>query len=143
MATAAALGAAGPAHADYVDSVLAQLRAQGYRQISVSNTLLGRSRVFAKGKGGTREIIMNPRTGEILRDLWTSADGSSGPAIVGSQDDKRDDDDKGSDDRDSDDRDSDDRDSDDRDSDNDSDDDDDSGDDSDDDNDDGDSGSDD
>ena len=44
---------------------------------------------------------MNPRTGEILRDLWSSAQGSSGPSIVGSdaddpddgQDDDSDDDD--------------------------------------------------
>jgi hypothetical protein len=95
-----------------VNSVRDQLRQQGYRQISVSSTMLGRTRIVAKSKTGTREIIMNPRTGEILRDLWSSAQGSSGPSIVGSdaddpddgQDDARDDDgdDDSDDDRDDD-----------------------------------------
>jgi hypothetical protein len=112
MTSAAAASVAFPAHADYVNSVRDQLRQQGYRQISVSSTMLGRTRIVAKSKTGTREIIMNPRTGEILRDLWSSAQGSSGPSIVGSdaddpddgQDDARDDDgdDDSEDDRDDD-----------------------------------------
>ena len=112
MTSAAAASVAFPAHADYVSSVREQLRRQGYRQISVSSTMLGRTRIVAKSKTGTREIIMNPRTGEILRDLWSSAQGSSGPSIVGSdaddpddgQDDARDDDgdDDSEDDRDDD-----------------------------------------
>ena len=108
MTSAAGASVAFPAYADYVNSVRDQLRQQGYRQISVSSTMLGRTRIVAKSKTGTREIIMNPRTGEILRDLWSSAQGSSGPSIVGSdaddpddgQDDARDDD--GDDDRDDD-----------------------------------------
>ena len=108
MTAAAGASVAFPAYADYVNSVRDQLRQQGYRQISVSSTMLGRTRIVAKSKTGTREIIMNPRTGEILRDLWSSAQGSSGPSIVGSdaddpddgQDDARDDD--GDDDRDDD-----------------------------------------
>jgi hypothetical protein len=112
MTSAAGASVAFPAHADYVNSVRDQLRQQGYRQISVSSTMLGRTRIVAKSKTGTREIIMNPRTGEILRDLWSSAQGSSGPSIVGSdaddpddgQDDARDDDgdDDSDDDRDDD-----------------------------------------
>jgi hypothetical protein len=112
LTSAAAASVAFPAHADYVNSVRDQLRQQGYRQISVSSTMLGRTRIVAKSKTGTREIIMNPRTGEILRDLWSSAQGSSGPSIVGSdaddpddgQDDARDDDgdDDSDDDRDDD-----------------------------------------
>jgi hypothetical protein len=112
MTSAAGASVAFPAYADYVNSVRDQLRQQGYRQISVSSTMLGRTRIVAKSKTGTREIIMNPRTGEILRDLWSSAQGSSGPSIVGSdaddpddgQDDARDDDgdDDGDDDRDDD-----------------------------------------
>ena len=96
LTSAAAASVAFPAHADYVNSVRDQLSQQGYRQISVSSTLLGRTRIVAKSKSGTREIIMNPRTGEILRDLWSSAQGGSGPSIVGNdtddQDDDRDDD---------------------------------------------------
>lgn len=79
-----ALGVAGPALADYVDSVRNQLIEQGYRSISVSTTLLGRSKIVAQGKSGVREIILNPRTGEILRDQWTSAQTGAGPSIVGS-----------------------------------------------------------
>lgn len=85
-ASFAAVLAASPAQADYVDSVRTQLQEQGFRKISVSSTLLGRSRIVAKSKTGTREIIMNPRTGEILRDLWSSAQGGTGPSIVGSDD---------------------------------------------------------
>ena len=91
MTSAAGASVAFPAYADYVNSVRDQLRQQGYRQISVSSTMLGRTRIVAKSKTGTREIIMNPRTGEILRDLWSSAQGSSGPSIVGSDADDPDD----------------------------------------------------
>lgn len=58
-----------------------QLRAQGYRDIRISRTWLGRTRILAIGKGGQREIIVNPRTGEILRDLW-QATGPGGAAIL-------------------------------------------------------------
>jgi hypothetical protein len=61
----------------FTDSVLDQLRNQGFDRISVKRTLLGRTQIIAQGKGGHREIILNPRTGEILRDLWISGtDGS-------------------------------------------------------------------
>ena len=86
-----ALGVAGPVQADYVDNVRNQLIEQGYRSISVSSTLLGRSKIVAQGKSGVREIILNPRTGEILRDQWTSAQTSAGPSIVGSGDEDSDD----------------------------------------------------
>ncbi|WP_227751686.1 hypothetical protein [Tabrizicola oligotrophica] len=98
VATAALL-AASPAHADFVDDVREQLQQQGYQQISVSSTLLGRSKIVAYGKKGMREIIMNPRTGEILRDQWTSAEGAILPSIVGDDDEDDDsDDDDGDDD---------------------------------------------
>lgn len=81
----AALAAAHPALADgYSDQVARQLRKQGFTRISVQRTLLGRSRIVASGAKGRREIILNPRTGEILRDLWTPAKGGSndGRALV-------------------------------------------------------------
>lgn len=126
------LGVAGltfglPAFAQsFTDSVVSQLRNQGFGQISVERTLLGRTRVVAVGNGGQREIILNPRTGEILRDLWITGSGGSGAAAGGGLID--DDSGKGRDrGRDGDDRDDDDRDDDSNDdSDNDSDDDDDS-----------------
>lgn len=95
LTSAAVLGWAGPAHADFVDQVRQQLTNQGYRRISVTTTLLGRSQLIATGKNGRREIIMNPRTGEILRDVWIAASGSSGPSIGGSEHNDDGDDDSG------------------------------------------------
>lgn len=54
--------------------IVRSLRAQGYDRIRVAKTWLGRRRVVASGAAGRREIIFNPRTGEILRDLWSDPD---------------------------------------------------------------------
>lgn len=54
----------------FADSVVGQLRAQGFDHVAVERTMLGRVRIRADHADGTREIILNPRTGEILRDLW-------------------------------------------------------------------------
>ena len=79
MAMAGGLMLAMPAHAaNFADQVARQLRNQGYREVVVATTLLGRARITGTRHGGTREIILNPKTGEILRDLWVAADGSSG-----------------------------------------------------------------
>jgi hypothetical protein len=82
LGIAAGLVLAGPALAarDYVADIVRALKAQGYRDIDVSRTLLGRTRITAKGKRSTREIIVNPATGEILRDLRT---GSGADDILG------------------------------------------------------------
>ncbi|MBK5934994.1 hypothetical protein C8N32_10624 [Rhodovulum imhoffii] len=56
------------------DRIVAQLRQQGFTEILVTSTLLGRTRVVARGPGERREIIFNERTGEILRDLWQFSD---------------------------------------------------------------------
>ena len=70
----------------FSDEVISQLVTQGYSNIVMETTWLGRVRILADLSGGRREIILNPRTGEILRDLWTAADGSAGPiAIVNGQ----------------------------------------------------------
>ncbi|WP_343081562.1 hypothetical protein [Ostreiculturibacter nitratireducens] len=53
-----------------VDSVVTQLREQGYTSITIGRTLLGRTRIVALSDRYRREIIINPRTGEILRDFW-------------------------------------------------------------------------
>lgn len=69
----AAVLAASPALADsYSDAIVRQLSRQGFAKISIERTLLGRVRILATGSEGRREIIVNPRTGEILRDLWTA-----------------------------------------------------------------------
>ncbi|WP_174867707.1 hypothetical protein [Ruegeria sp. HKCCD8929] len=56
------------------DSIVRQLHDQGFDRISVSRTFLGRSRIKASGRAIEREIIVNPATGEILRDYWVRRD---------------------------------------------------------------------
>ncbi|MCG7493322.1 hypothetical protein [Thalassobius sp. Cn5-15] len=53
-----------------VDHVTQQLIDQGYDRVEVSRTFLGRIRIEATGKGAEREVIVNPRTGQVLRDHW-------------------------------------------------------------------------
>ena len=85
----------GPALAqDVVAGIVRQLEQRGYRDIAVSRTWLGRVRILAQGPRGLREIIFNPATGEILRDL-TTRDGRTGAAggdLLGGDDDGKDDD---------------------------------------------------
>jgi uncharacterized membrane protein YgcG len=88
---------------DYVASIIDQLKNQGFRSVVQERTLLGRVRIIAARKDGRREIIVNPRTGEILRDLWTPASGAAGTVQIiedkpgksgsGSDDDEDDDED--------------------------------------------------
>lgn len=81
LTMAGGLVAALPAFASgFSDKVVRQLRRQGYRDIVVARTLLGRTRITATRGGGLREVVLNPKTGEILRDLWIAADGRSGGA---------------------------------------------------------------
>ena len=53
-----------------VDRILRDLKKLGYDNISVESTWLRRTRIFAQNDEAQREIILNPNTGEILRDLW-------------------------------------------------------------------------
>lgn len=73
-----ALFCAPPAYAqNYEEIVLAQLQSQGFGQITIERTLLGRVRIFAVQNGRLREIVLNPRTGEVLRDVKLSRDASA------------------------------------------------------------------
>ena len=108
--------------------VIQRLQRDGYRNIRVSRTFLGRIRIVARGVPGEREIILNPSTGAILRDVLRqsgsddrsrdndhqSNSDASGPddgdddqgsdgGQDGPDDDDDDDDDSGSDDNDDDD----------------------------------------
>jgi hypothetical protein len=68
-AAAAFLGA-GPAFArDVTGDVVDQLLRLGYGKVSVSRTILGRVRITAVRGNIQREIVLDPRSGEILRDL--------------------------------------------------------------------------
>ena len=53
-----------------VERIVAELRRQGYTEFRVRRTLLGRVLIDAEGPGKEREIVLNPNTGEILRDIW-------------------------------------------------------------------------
>jgi hypothetical protein len=63
---------------DLPDAFVAQLKEQGFAIVLVENTWLGRIRVLAQTDQGTREIILNPTTGEVLRDLWTPKQNAKG-----------------------------------------------------------------
>lgn len=54
--------------------LVAQLTEQGFSKIQIGRTFLGRVRLFATSANQSREIIFNPRTGEILRDYWDNLD---------------------------------------------------------------------
>jgi hypothetical protein len=49
--------------------LIEELKAEGFRYIEVKRTFLGRARIIAISAFETREIILNPTTGEVLRDL--------------------------------------------------------------------------
>ena len=79
---------------DYASGIVDQLRRQGFQSVLQERTLLGRVRITATRSDGRREIIINPRTGEILRDLWMPGiGGTAGPEIIEDGYDRPDDDD--------------------------------------------------
>ena len=74
----ATISVANGAHAGTLtDAIEQQLRAQGFNKVSVSTTMLGRTRIDAISPTQTREIVVNPRTGEILRDYWADTKGTT------------------------------------------------------------------
>ncbi len=80
----ASLCLAAPVFADRrVDAITRQLADQGFGEIKVSRTFLGRVRVEALREGREREIIFNPRTGEILRDYWDVDSEGNGGWLLG------------------------------------------------------------
>jgi hypothetical protein len=58
-----------------VAQVLRALRSQGYHEIWFERTLLNRVRITAETQDSSREIVIDPRTGEILRDLSRTLNG--------------------------------------------------------------------
>ena len=59
------------------DKVVRHLQAQGFENIEVRRTWLGRVRITGENQSQEREIILNPATGEILRDYWEEREGAS------------------------------------------------------------------
>lgn len=70
LAAAAVLALSGAAvqALEVEENIVAQLRGQGYTFVQVTRTWLGRIRIDAKQGDVRREIVINPNTGEILRD---------------------------------------------------------------------------
>ena len=84
-------GFAAPAvAATAADQIVTQLREQGFTDIDVEQTWLGRTRIVAERKDTSREIILNPGTGEILRDLWLQKGGKGAPKVKIGRDDDND-----------------------------------------------------
>lgn len=68
VVVAGLLGA--PTHAAVTqERIIAELREEGYTRIEIRRTLLGRTRITATSPVYDREIILNPATGVIMRDL--------------------------------------------------------------------------
>ncbi len=90
------------------DAIVSQLQSQGFTDMEISRTLLGRTRIAARRGSTYREIVFNVATGEILRDYWEDRDRSGtrsvprlinpGGARSGGEGDGRDRDDDGGDD---------------------------------------------
>lgn len=65
------------------DNIIAQLQAQGFVEFQTSRTLLGRLQIIAIGPEFRREIVLNPHTGEILRDYLSTNNGQAqNPQLV-------------------------------------------------------------
>ena len=74
--------------ASYTEQIISQLQKQGFAAIQVERTWLGRTRIEAMRGDVSREIVLNPTTGEILRDLWLSSSGEAAATIkIGEDDD--------------------------------------------------------
>ena len=52
-----------------VQDLVEELKAAGFTYIEIHRTFLGRARLVAFSATEMREIILNPTTGEVLRDL--------------------------------------------------------------------------
>lgn len=94
---------------DPVQAAIARLQAEGFRKIAAERTFLGRVRITAERRGQSREVVLDPRSGEVLRDLTrvsdsdgsgsgSSGSGSSGNSGSGSGNSGSGSDDSGSDD---------------------------------------------
>ena len=68
--------AAVPAFADVTTAWVKQLQLDGYDEIEVKRTWLGRVRIIAEKDEIEREIILHRATGEVLRDYSRAEDGS-------------------------------------------------------------------
>ena len=61
--------APGIANLPSVKAMIEDLRSEGFVYIEIRRTFLGRARILAYSATEKREIILNPTTSEVLRDL--------------------------------------------------------------------------
>jgi len=52
-----------------VQDLVEDLQAAGFTYIEIRRTFLGRARIIAYSATEMREVVLNPTTGEVLRDL--------------------------------------------------------------------------
>jgi hypothetical protein len=78
LAPALLASAARAESSPYALQVEKELRQQGYTKMTVSRSWFGRTLIHAESKTERREIVLNPRTGEILRDYTRPLKGSGG-----------------------------------------------------------------
>lgn len=57
------------AQTDVVAGLVEELKADGYVVLDQRGTLLGRTQIVVRRDDEIREIVINPNSGEILRDL--------------------------------------------------------------------------
>ncbi len=62
------------------EQIIEQLAQQGFSEIEVARTFLGRVRIQAYSDTLVRELVFNPVTGEILRDYWQDRDAEKATA---------------------------------------------------------------
>ena len=72
LALGALVCSASASLAETQDEVVAQMKAEGYNSIDVSTTWLRRVRIVGEGAPGSREVVIDPRNGEVLRDFSSS-----------------------------------------------------------------------
>ena len=61
----------------FQDKYVDQLKKQGFVDLQISRTWLGRTRITASSKTHQRELIFNGRSGEILRDYLEEKSGGA------------------------------------------------------------------
>ena len=74
IVVSAVLAGSPVAASEFADRIILWLQEQGFTYFEVKRTWLGRIRIEAHADGIEREIIINGRTGEILRDYWEVED---------------------------------------------------------------------
>lgn len=80
LAVSTALLASPVGASEYADRIILWLQEQGFTEFEVERTWLGRIKIEAYADGIEREIILNARTGEILRDYWEIEDEDRAPS---------------------------------------------------------------